>query len=198
MKNLALVMIFVMTSRAALAGLTWGAETEGLPVLNSDSSTELSLGNSATTGAFAQLIRILVGNTAYTFTGTGTGIDVVNETIADTMYAGQWNDSLPNGYFPYNTTTILNNTSFNGFYYVRVFNAPQSSQSDFDNSLIPSTATHYYQSAAFSYTHDVLSPATFDFGDNATTIAIVPEPGVLAMMGLGLFGLASVRRRMNG
>ena len=195
-KVLYLVLI-IFVSFTAQAGLFWGAYTENQPVYDSDGVTALPLGDSSVLGAFAQLIRITAGSSAGVFTGTGTGIDVANETIADYMYAGQYDNSLPDGYFAYNIPSILNNTSFNGFYYVRVFNAPQSSQEDFDSALIPATATHYYESATFQYTHNETSPDTYDFGDNSTTLAIVPEPSVIAIMGLGLFGLASARRRLQ-
>lgn len=197
MKFVSLFCALILLANVAKAGLTWGAEIPDSPVYNSDGTTELVLGSTATSGAFAQLIRILVGSNPYAFSGTGTGIDLVNESIVATMFAGEYNDTLPNGYFAYNTSTILNNTSFNGNYYVRVFNAPQSTQTDYDNAVIPTAATHYYQSTAFSYTHDDLSSFTYDFGGNSTTIAVVPEPSVMAIMGLGLFGLAAARRRLQ-
>jgi hypothetical protein len=154
----------------------------------------------STAGAFAQLIRILTGSNPFAFVNSGSGIDVVNEQVVHTSFSGQ---SLfaNEGTFEFQNAASLNSTNFNGFYYVRVFDAPQASAGDFDlgnAAPIPAGAQYYFQSEVVNFAW-TLSPAEpWDFAPSgAQTLNVVPEPGVLAMMGLGLFGLATVRRRLQ-
>jgi hypothetical protein len=202
MRIVSLIIAVSMTSMAAQAILFWGAETPELLILDADNSTPLLEGETATTGVFGQLIRILTGTTAGSLLdqrGTGTGLSA-NEVVADYGFAGQFNLLGENGYFGYGQITPPDTGT--NYYYVRIFNTPHATVEAFNNAYIPEAATHYYQSIVYSYVRNSGDPppvpgVTIEVGGNYTSLEIVPEPGVLAMMGLGLFGLATVRRRLQ-
>ncbi len=193
------IVAMALVSATSHAGLYWGSginviqDFNGDPVPTSDSFDP-------TVGAFAQLIQILNGTTPYAFVNSGSGISVGNEIVVQTVYSGLYDDLSDPGTFAFSGTTILNGSEFNGTYYVRVFDAPQSSVGDWNlgvNAPIPASAQYFYQSSTHSYTHNELSPETWNFGAGQTTLAVVPEPGTFALLGIGMIGLA-VRRRMVG
>lgn len=183
----------------AHAGLFWGSginviqDFNGSPVATTDSFDP-------TAGAFAQLIKIINGSTPFAFVNSGSGISVGNEEVVETVYSGLNDDLSDPGTFQFNATSTLNGSEFDGTYYVRVFDTPQATLADWNlgtSAPIPSGAQYYFQSSTLSYTHNELSAETWNFGAGQTTLAVVPEPGTMALLGVGLFGLAA-RRRMNG
>lgn len=195
---LTVAALVAFTTSLSFGGFKWGSginvitDFNGDPVATSDSFDP-------TVGAFAQLIRILSGSEPYDFVNSGSGIDTLNEVVVDTMYSGLYEDLSDPGTFSFGPF-ILNDSAFDGTYYVRVFDAPQANVGDWNlggDAPIPASAQYYFQSATYNYVHNDLAPVTWNFGSGQTTLAIVPEPGVLAMMGLGLFGLAAARRRLQ-
>lgn len=206
MKKLSLLVVlgFVAT-HASLGSLRWGSDANvildfnGNPVPSASEEIAPFQPLDPTVGAFAQLIQILVGNQPFAFVNSGSGISVGNEVVIDTMYSGQYDDILETpGAFPRSIDGILNGSQFNGFYYVRVFDAPQATVEAFNlgvNAPIPAAAQYFYQSEVYAYTHNDLMQSIFDFGPGQTLNA-VPEPGTVLLMAMGLVGLFVHRRRV--
>ena len=65
-----------------------------------------------------------------------------------------------------------------------------------NSAPIPTGASYYFQSGAYSYTHNETEPSYFNFGAGQTTLPIntIPEPGVLALIALGLVGIRLTRK----
>ena len=209
MKKLCVLFFLVLLSISQSFGaLRWGSDAavildfNGNPVPSSSEELSPFTPLDPTVGAFAQLIRILTGSTPFEFVNSGSGISPGNEQVVGTMYSGLYDDLLVTaGAFPRSTDgTFLNGSEFNGFYYVRVFDAPQATLEAYDlgnAAPIPAGAQYYYQSSVYEYTHNPLVESIFDFGPGQTTLAVVTEPGTLALLGVGMLGLAA-RRRMIG
>ena len=203
-KIISLIVLGVIASQVSFASLRWGNGSDvilnelGNPVPTSSEEVAPFIPLDPTVGAFAQLIRILVGATPYDFVNSGSGISVGNEQVVETMYSGQHDDLLETeGAFNFTSVPILNGSQFDGIYYVRVFNAPQATVEAFNlgnAAPIPSGATYYWQSATYNYVHNDLSPSVFNFGPGQTLNA-VPEPGTVLLMAMGLVGLFVHRRR---
>ncbi len=193
--SVAVVVAVLMATVSGYAGLYWGS---GVNVIyNSNGSTPLATSDSydPTAGAFAQLIRILVGTDPYGFTGTGNGTSAGNESVMAVTYSGQNDDLSDPGTFQYAGATILANSSYDGTYYIRFFNAPTTAGEWADNmNIYPTAATHYNQTVTYAYTHNESVPSTFQAASGSTTTAI-PEPATLALVGLGALGLRLIKRR---
>lgn len=195
-KVMVLAAVSLLSAHVALAAMSWGnapnviTDFDSDPVPTSDSFT-------ATEGAFAQLIRILVGTDPFGFVNSGSGISVGNEEVMDVAYSGQWDDLADPGTFTFTPTPILNDTAFNGWYYVRVFDSPQATLADWNEGTdapIPTGAQYYFQSSTFEYTHNPLEPSFFDFG-SGQTLNLIPEPGTMALLAAGLIGVVAIRRK---
>lgn len=85
-------------------------------------------------------------------------------------------------------------------YYARVWNAASPSYSDPSGTIPVGAAVRYQNSSTWSYPS--LDPAFDDFdiaasGNLATTLTplAIPEPGVLALVALGLIGLRLTRKQ---
>ncbi len=185
-----------MSAPTSWSALQWGS---GINVITDFDSNPVATSDSfdPTVGAFAQLIRILVGTDPYNFVASGSGIDTFNEQVLDVMYSGQYDDLADPGTFTFTPTPILNNSSFNGWYYVRVFDSPQATLADWNEGTdapIPSGAQYYFQSNPYQYTHNELETSIFNFGSGQTLNAI-PEPGTMALLAAGLIGVAAIRRK---
>lgn len=196
MKKIVYVVVAgVLIAQIAVAGLRWGSgsnvilDFNGDPVSTSDSFDP-------TAGAFAQLIRILVGDTPSAFVASGSGVSG-NDEVADIMYSGQYDDLSDPGTFNFMPATIFNDSAFDGFYYVRVFDAAQATLADWNEGTdapIPAGAQYYFQSTVIEYTHNPLEPTLFNFG-SGQTLNLIPEPGTMALLAAGLIGVAAIRRK---
>ena len=191
----ALVLGAFLFAQMAMASLQWGSganvitDFNGDPVATTDSFDP-------TAGAFAQLIRILNGTTPWDFVNSGSGIDTANEVVMDTMYSGLWDDLSDPGTFAFGPE-MFNNTSFDGTYYVRVFDAPQGTVGEWNqgtNAPIPSGASYYFQSSTLTYSHDDLNPVVWNFGSGQTLNAI-PEPSTVLLLAGGFLGIMAIRRK---
>lgn len=195
--KLAMVAIMLLLAVTANAGLFWGSGANVITDFNGD-PVPTSNNIDPTEGAFAQLIRILSGTNPYDFVPSGSGINVLNEQVVDVMYAGLYDDLADPGVFAFNTAAILNDVSYNGYYYVRVFDAPQASEAAWNlgtSAPIPSSAQYYYQSSVLNYSHDNENPPIdFYFGPGQTLNAI-PEPTTMLLMAGGLIGMLAIRRK---
>jgi hypothetical protein len=192
MKKLAIIclMSIAVGVKADLFWYNTGAITDFNGDLVPASQTD------STVGFFAQLIFAGANGTPDAFTPTGNGVSG-DDVVADTMFAGEGFFLFEDGFFPLQTLASVVGSSGNGSYYVRVFDAPNP---DFSSGTsAPVVGSYYWESATYSYTHSPTIPDQFDFAPSGgqTTIAVVPEPSVIAIMGLGLFGLASARRRLQ-
>jgi hypothetical protein len=197
MKKIALFMFCFFVAQSTYANISWGS---GVNVISNFTGNPVPSSPffgpaDPTAGAFAQLIRILTGSIASSFVNSGSGIDIANEVVVHTTFSGQSLFADP-GTFEFQTA---NNATNNSYYYVRVFDAPQATVGDFDlgnAAPIPVAAQYYFQSTPQQFAYSFGPPLEYNFG-GGQTLNVVPEPGVLAMMGLGLFGLATVRRRLQ-
>jgi hypothetical protein len=192
-KILALLLIALLTFSAS-ANFIWsgGGLVNFNDVLLPASETD------PTVGAFVQLIMITNGSVASAFVNSGNGTSG-NDIVVQASYLGQGDDlfepGLGSGFYYFEGASS---------FYVRVFDAPQATLGDWDSGSlgapIPVNSQYYFQSHVYSYNFNPLAPTSTDFNISEfgnKTINVVPEPGVLAMMGLGLFGLATVRRRLQ-
>ncbi|HMO52508.1 MAG TPA: PEP-CTERM sorting domain-containing protein [Kiritimatiellia bacterium] len=206
-KILTALFTVAMMSHLSFGSLVWGTDGSilnfnGQPVPSSSEELAPFIPQDPTVGAFAQLIRILSGNQPFSFVNSGSGISVGNEQVVDTMYSGQWDDIMETpGAFPYSINSLLNGSQFNGFYYVRVFDAPQASAAAFNlgnAAPIPAGAQYFYQSSVLNYTHNDLAQTVWDFTGalGGQTLNAVPEPGTVLLMARGLVGLFVHRRRV--
>jgi hypothetical protein len=151
-----------------------------------------------TISAFAQLIFVGANSVIDSFVASGTGV-TGDDVIIATMHAGQNDFAFSAGFFPEQAFPAVSGPSSTGNYYVRVFETPTPNFAAGIAANVPTTG-YYWESAIITFTYvpppDVNQAIDFaPFGGQ--TLTLVPEPGVLAMMGLGLFGLATVRRRLQ-
>ena len=189
--------ILVITSLVAGVALSahadflWsnGIETK---ITDQNNSALTSSASNRLGGCFAQLIKITDGSEAHTFTGSAQGV-TGGDQVVNTQTAGWgWNPLLTGGLF-FEQNQVADS---DGYFYVRVFNTPQSTEDDFTSAIIPTTATHYWQSEVYSYSYS-MSPESWDITTGSsslqTTIA-VPEPTTIAFLGLGML-LFFVRKK---
>jgi hypothetical protein len=188
------VLTALLLTASAKADLAWyntGAISNfnGVAVATDDTDP--------TIGVFAQLIHITSGAEASAIVNSGSGVSGF-DVVWDVSFAGRGDDlHFENpGLFPLRTGVF---GLENGYYYVRVFDAPQATLEDFNlgtNAPLPSSSQYYWQSDAFSYTHNEVSPSQFDFAPSGgQTLTLIPEPNVLALIFIGAAGLAYARRK---
>lgn len=192
-KLLVVSFIAAFASLAAHADLFW---YNNFAVLDENGDPVTASETDHTVGYFAQLIFAGASPDAFVASGNGTSGD---DAVIETMFSGQNDFLYVDGFFPIQAVAAVLGSGGNGDYYVRVFNAPNPDFYDGTSAEIPASATHYWQSDVHTYTHSDTLPDTWDFAPSGgqTLTVIVPEPSVLAIMGLGLFGLASARRRFQ-
>jgi len=196
MRSMVMLSVFALAS-AAVAGLYWGSGNNVITDFNGD-PVPTSGSFDPTVGAFAQLIRITSGSSPSDFVASGNGVSGFDQVVA-TVYSGLNDDLSDPGVFAYAGTTIFSGSEYNGWYYVRVFDAAQPTVDAWNlgnNAPIPTGASYYWQSATYNYTHNETEPSYFNFGSGQTTLPIntIPEPGVLALIALGLVGIRLTRK----
>lgn len=188
-----LVIIMSLFAASAQADLVWG---NSVAITDYNGTALTASWDDATVGCFAQLIYCS-GSTANAFVNSGTGVSG-GDTVVATSYAGkgdQW--GYTDGIFP--GATGVSGSAGNGYYYVRVFDAAESTLADYNNALIPSTASYYWQSDVHQYTHVEQTPDQWDFaaaGGSTTNLIAVPEPTTLAFLGLGALAMV-LRKRVR-
>lgn len=197
MKNKLLIAFIVAASVVnSNAALLWG---NSVAILDLPGDPVVASSNDPLVGYFGQLIYAGADNTANAHNPSYDSNGVTSDdVVVSTAYAGQGVAPflLQDGIFPI-ATGVAGGAENNGFYYVRIFNAPNP------NFVLgvsaPIVGTHYWQSSTHQYEYSPTNDDQWDFAPSGgqTTIAIVPEPSVIAIMGLGLFGLASARRRLQ-
>lgn len=197
-KVLVLMLLGFFSAQVAMGSLRWGSGINVITDYNGD-PVETSDSFDPTAGAFAQLIRVLNGTTPYAFTGVGSGIDTANEAVMGVVYSGLNNDLSDPGTFAFPLVYSFGSSDYNGTYYVRVFDAPQASVAAWNqgtNAPIPAAAAYYFQSETLAYTHNELSPQTWNFGEGQTLNPIaIPEPTTMLLMVGGFAGVMAIRRK---
>lgn len=185
----------LLYTQSAFADLRWGSTGA---ISNAVGSAVATSDTDPTVGVFAQLIRILEGSEPSSFVNSGTGTSG-NDIVWNTAFAGQNNPLHGDqpGEFTFQVGVIGPEL---GLYYVRVFDAPQSSLSDFNmgtNAPIPEASQYYWQSAPYNYSsHNEILPTTWNFAPSGgQTLTLIPEPNVLALILMGAAGLAYARRK---
>jgi len=190
-----IALCITLLSVNSFADLFW---LNSAPILDETGSPVGASQTDPTVGFFAQLIFAGANNVVDAFDPNYAGNGVSSDdVVVDTMFAGENFFAATAGFFPIQSTASVIGAAGNGIYYVRVFNAPNISFASGPSA--PIVGSYYWESATHSYTHNPTTPDQWDFAPSGgqTTIAIVPEPSVIAIMGLGLFGLASARRRLQ-
>lgn len=149
-----------------------------------------------TVGAFRQLIWVGADGLVDAFVNSGTGI-TDDDWVVDVSYSygkgiiGEWTNQF--GYI----ATGFGAAESNNLYYARVYNAGNPDYASDTNAVIPVGATHYYESDthAFAYQETGLDDDfDFSFGSDQQTLTLIPEPGTLALFGIGLLTIAARRR----
>ncbi len=188
MKKLLTALVSVMILASAVhADLYWMNSL----AINDQNGVALAADESDyTIGCFAQLIYCGANNSIDFFSVVGSGV-TGDDVVMATMFAGQNEPFFSDGFFPAQSVPAVTGPNPDGIYYVRVYNAPNANFAQGNSAPIPTTATHYFESATYNYTHSGTTPNTFDFApDGGQTMNLIPEP---AMLGLGVIGLISLR-----
>lgn len=189
--SLLTAVLFTLSASADLGWYNSGAISNFYGVALATHDTD------PTIGPFAQLIRITSGTEPSAFINSGSGVSGF-DAVWNVSFMGE-GDDLHNenpGILPPRQGVT---GAENGYYYVRVFDAPQTTVTDFNlgtNAPIPSASQYYWQSDTFLYTHNDSFPTQFNFAPNGgQTLTLIPEPNVLALIFMGAAGLAYARRR---
>jgi hypothetical protein len=200
MLNIKLCKVLVaglLITSAAKADLFW---FNSLPILDFDGNEVASDQFDSSISAFAQLIFAGANGVADSFAASASGV-TGDDVVAAIMHAGQ-NDFLfflNPGLFPLQEFPAVIGSGGNGNYFVRVFDSPSASFGAGLAASVP-TSGYYWQSEIHTFTHEdpPSPPDNWDFAPlGGQTLTVVPEPSVMAIMGLGLFGLAAARRRLQ-
>ncbi|MGA1193315.1 MAG: PEP-CTERM sorting domain-containing protein [Kiritimatiellia bacterium] len=194
-KTLLSLLSLLLCTQLSNAALLWGNSS---PILDFTGSP-VPASNDSSIGFFAQLIYAGTNSVADAFDHDLTSNGVTSDdVVVSTAHAGQGVAAflVQDGIFPL-ATGVSGGSENNGTYYVRVFDAPN------DNfglgTFAPIVGSYYWQSSTHSYEYSATTDDQWNFAPSGgqTTITIIPEPSVIAIMGLGLFGLASARRRLQ-
>jgi len=187
------LFIVALMGFQAKADLFWN---NSVAILDFNSDPVAASQTDSSVGYFAQLIFAGANNVADAFSPAGNGV-TSDDVVIDTMFAGEDYFLFQDGFFPLQSAASVIGSAGDGVYYVRVFDAPNPSFGS--GTSAPVVGSYYWESDTHTYTHNQTIPDQWDFAPSGgqTTIAVVPEPSVIAIMGLGLFGLASARRRLQ-
>ena len=189
-------VVLVMAVCSFGEGIGWFAEANWLNY--GDGSTRLTGSLLDTSvGCFVQLLWVGANgsiDSAYIDGSDGTG--ATDDLVVDTRWVGAAVGD--NGYFGGGDIAAGGNIVSGRVYFARVWSAPSP---NYASGLIPTSGTNRYQnSATWTYPHSNPLRDSFDIagsGDLNTTLAplAIPEPGVLALVALGLIGLRLTRKQ---
>lgn len=195
----AVCAVVVLVPFVAMAdGIQWAANANWLNY--ADGSTPLIGDVSSSVGCFAQLLWVGANgviDSAYADGADGTG--TTDDLVVDTIWVG-YGVGGDDGYFSGTSIAEGGDIVEGRVYFGRVWNAPSPSYSD-PNGTVPSGALVRYQNSA-TWTYPSTQPTFDDFdiagaGNLNTTLTplAIPEPGVLALVALGLIGLRLTRKQ---
>ncbi|HRZ11729.1 MAG TPA: PEP-CTERM sorting domain-containing protein [Kiritimatiellia bacterium] len=197
MRKIGIVLFVLATAVCTFGeGISWFAEVYWLNY--GDGSTRLTGSLSDTSvGCFVQLLWVGANgviDSAYVDGADGTG--ATDDLVVDTRWVGAGVGE--NGYFGGGDIAAGGNIVSGQVYFARTWSAPAA---NYASGYIPTSPTNRYQnSATWTYPHSNPLRDSFDIagsGDLNTTLAplAIPEPGVLALVGLGLIGLRLTRKQ---
>lgn len=193
------VAIAVLMPCVVLAsGVTWFSGAGWL--FYADGSTPLIGSQSdSSVGCFVQFLWVGANgliDSAYADGGDGTG--TTDDLVVSTVWVGYGVPGGADGYFNNVEVSDGGDIVSNRVYFGRVWNAPSA---NYAGGTVPSGAAVRYQNSP-TWTYPKSDPAydSFDLsgsGDLSTTLTplAIPEPGVLALVALGLIGLRLTRKQ---
>jgi hypothetical protein len=193
-KLVIVVAVAIMVPFSVMAqGISWFADANWLNYADGSTPLAGSL-NDSSVGCFVQLLWVgLEGviNDAYNY-GDGTGVS--DDLVVSTIWVGY--NVGDDGYFSNVFVPDGGDIVEDRYYFARVWSAPSA---NYASGLVPSGgAVRYANSSTWQYPKENPVADLFDIagdGDLNTTLQAIPEPGMIALMALGLMTLRIARRR---
>lgn len=201
MKKVTLVAVLsIVTASAAQAdiGISWSA-SGGFYLNGTDANLDASYINGAGSlyaGATAQLIWSVdnIADDLDPFNVAGgyvSGDDILLRSFSASNLYGDYGAGSPTIYADVDYSTTL----AGGYVYARIFDGSTPNVGDYYHASSPFLATAYNPGAPVLQTLDQnAAPSFVLYGSNELDTLIVPEPSVLAFLGLGGLALAARRR----
>ncbi|MBP7829566.1 MAG: PEP-CTERM sorting domain-containing protein [Kiritimatiellae bacterium] len=190
---------------AVLCGLALGASGEGISWFMNvgyanygDGTTLLGGDVSSSIGCFVQLLWVGANGVADQAYASGDGTGSTDDVVIEWRWIGAGAAGGDDGWFSGGLTAAGGDVQSNRVYFARFWS---DASPNYAAGSVPTSVTNRYANGpTWTYPHS--DPVADDFdvtygGDVDTTLTplAIPEPGVLALVALGLIGLRLTRKQ---